>query len=78
MGCLTDMKTKQYIRARAPDAIVYEVHINMKNAVEKLIPLRAGKWSINLRSKGNFVFSFDNNIPFDHIMSYEHILLRPF
>ena len=78
MGCLTDTETEQCIRARVPDVIVCEVYMNMKNAVEKPILLRAGRWSINPRSKGSFVFSFDGNIPFDHIMSYKHILLRPF
>ena len=78
MGCLTDTETKQCIRARAPDAIIHKVCMNMKNVDEKPIPLRVGRWSINLKSKGNFVFSFDSNIPFNCIMSYEHILLRPF
>ena len=78
MGGLTDMETKQCIRARVPDAIVHEVHVNMKNAVEKPILLRVGRWSINPRSKGNFIFSFDGNIPFNCILSYKHILLGPF
>jgi hypothetical protein len=30
------------------------------------------------RSKGNFVYSFDGNIPFDLIMTFEGILLSPF
>jgi hypothetical protein len=50
----------------------------MIRAVAKPIPLRAGRWSIHPRSKGNFVYSFDGNIPFDVITSYEHILLQPF
>ena len=50
----------------------------MARAVAKPIPLRAGRWSIHPRSKGNFVYSFDGNIPFDVITSYEHILLQPF
>jgi hypothetical protein len=50
----------------------------MAKAVAKPIPLRAGRWSVHPRSKGNFVYSFDGHIPFDVISSYEHILLRPF
>jgi len=50
----------------------------MTKAVAKPIPLKAGRWSINPRSKGNFVFSFDGCIPFDILHSYEHILLGPF
>ena len=50
----------------------------MAKAVARPIPLRAGQWSIHPRSKGNFVYSFDGNIPFDHVLSYEHILLAPF
>jgi len=50
----------------------------MSNAVANPIPLRAGRWSAHPRSKGNFVYSFDGNVPFDLIKSYEHILLTPF
>jgi hypothetical protein len=37
-----------------------------------------GRWSVQLRSKGNFVYSFDGNIPFTTIKLYERILLAPF
>lgn len=47
-------------------------------AVAKPIVLRAGWWSVHPRSRGNFVYSFDGNIPFDIIESYERILLAPF
>jgi Endonuclease-reverse transcriptase len=57
---------------------VREVRLNIAKAVAKPIPLRAGRWSINPQSKGNFVFSFDGCIPFNMIMSYKHILLGPF
>ena len=70
--------TETQIRARAADAIVREVRINMGKKVAKPIPLRAGRWSIHPRSKGNFVFSFDGCIPFDTIQSYEQMLLEPF
>jgi len=50
----------------------------MRVAVPNPIPLRAGRWSAHQRSKGNFVYSFDGNIPFNLIKSYEHILLTPF
>ena len=50
----------------------------MIKTVAKPIPLKAGRWSINPRSKGNFVYSFDGCIPFDIVASYEHILLGPF
>ena len=69
---------EQHIKGCAADAIVREVRLNIAKAVAKPIPLRAGCWSINPQSKGNFVFSFDGCIPFDVIMSYEHILLGPF
>jgi hypothetical protein len=35
----------------------------MAKAVANPIPLKAGRWSVHPRSKGNFVFSFDGNIP---------------
>ena len=50
----------------------------MASTVPNPIPLRAGCWSAHPRSKGNFVYSFDGNIPFDLIESYERILLAPF
>ena len=50
----------------------------MAKAVAKPIPLRAGRWSIHPRSKGNFVFSFDGCLSFDLIQSYERLLLEPF
>jgi hypothetical protein len=66
------------IQARVADAIVQEVCLKMANTVPNPIPLRAGCWSIQAHSKGNFVYSFDSNIPFDIIRTYEHILLTPF
>src|SRR5713226_3593965 len=50
----------------------------MSKAVVRPIPLRAGRWSVHPRSKGNFVYSFNGHIPFDTVLSYEHILLAPF
>jgi hypothetical protein len=50
----------------------------MGNTVANPIPLRAGRWSAHPQSKGNFVYSFDGNILFDLIESYERILLTPF
>src|SRR6267154_5944896 len=50
----------------------------MGKTVPNPIPLRAGHWSVQQHSKGNFVYSFDGNIPFDLIESYERILLAPF
>ena len=73
-----DSLMDQCIRAWAPDVIVREVYNTMKKVVAKPIPLRAGRWSINPRSKGNFMYSFDSNIPFNEIQAYEHILLSPF
>jgi hypothetical protein len=66
------------IRVRTVDAIVREVKLNMTKVVAHPIPLRAGCWSLHPRSRGNFVFSFKGHIPFDIILSYEHILLDPF
>ena len=50
----------------------------MAKTLSNPIPLRAGRWSIQPCSKGNFVYSFNGHIPFDIILSYEHILLKPF
>ena len=50
----------------------------MAKTLARPIPLKAGRWSINPRSKGNFVYSFDGYVPFDIITLYEHILLEPF
>jgi hypothetical protein len=77
-GGFTDSDLEQAVRVRAADAIVREVTIKMAKAVAKPIPLKAGRWSIHPRSKGNFVYSFDGNVPFDLITTYEHILLSPF
>ena len=50
----------------------------MTKTLAKPIPLKAGCWSINPRSKGNFVYSFNGYVPFNVIMLYEHILLELF
>jgi hypothetical protein len=73
-----DIQVEHSIQNRAADAIVREVCLKMGNAVSNPIPLRAGRWSIQPRSRGNFVYSFDGNISFDKIKSYEAILLMPF
>ena len=70
--------TESQTRARAADAIIREVRIKMAKVLKKPITLRAGRWSIHPRSKGNFVYSFNSHIPFDVITSYEHILLDLF
>jgi len=62
-----DPQVETQIWTRAADAIVREVCTKMAKAVAKPIWLRAGRWSIHPRSKGNFVFSFDGCIPFDVI-----------
>jgi hypothetical protein len=77
-GGFVDPELEQNVRARAADAIVREVTLKMAKAVAKPVPLKAGRWSIHPRSKGNFVYSFDGNVPFDLISTYEHILLSPF
>ena len=76
-GGLMDTLKETQIRNRAADAIVREVRLKMAKATANPIRLRAGRWSINPRSKGNFVYSFEGNVPFDTIKSYEHILLGP-
>ena len=78
-GGLMDPHKEAQIRSRAADAIVREVRLKMAKATANPIRLRAGRWSINPRSKmeGNFVYSFDGNVPFDIIKSYEHFLLNP-
>lgn len=76
-GGLMDSQKETQIQNCAADAIVREVRLKMAKATANPIRLRAGRWSINPRSKGNFVFSFDGNVPFDIIKSYEHILLSP-
>jgi hypothetical protein len=73
-----DPQVEQHISIQAADAIIHEVCIKMAKAVANPILLRAGRWSIHPRSKGNFVYSFDGCIPFDTINSYVHILLSPF
>ena len=73
-----DPQVEESIRARAADAIVREVRLKMGKAVANPIPLRAGRWSVQQRSKGNFVYSFDGHIPFNLLKSYERILLSPF
>jgi hypothetical protein len=73
-----DADIETNIRARAADVIVREVRLKMSNTVPNPIPLRAGRWSAHPRSKGNFVYSFDGNVPFDLIRTYERILLAPF
>jgi hypothetical protein len=77
-GGFMDSELEERVRVRAADAIVREVTLKMAKAVAKPIPLRAGRWSIHPRSKGNFVYSFNGNVPFDLITTYEHILLSPF
>ena len=76
-GGLMDTLKETQIRNCAADAIVREVRLKMAKATANPIRLRAGRWSINPRSKGNFVYSFEGNVPFDTIKSYEHILLGP-
>jgi hypothetical protein len=77
-GGFLDADIEQRVRACAADAIVREVTLKMAKAVAKPVPLKAGRWSIHPCSKGNFVYSFDGNVPFDLIETYEHILLAPF
>ena len=73
-----DSRIEKQLWARTADAIVREVRLQMSKAVANPIPLKAGRWSIHPRSKGNFVFSFDGHVPFDSILPYERILLGPF
>ena len=77
-GGFHNCDSEEQIRSRAADAIVREVRYKMAKAVAKPIPLRAGRWSIHPRSKGNFVYSFEGAIPFNLIQSYEKLLLEPF
>jgi hypothetical protein len=77
-GGLFDIQEETALQKRAADAIVREVRANMAKAVSNPIPLKAGRWSIHPCSRGNFVFSFNGNIPFDLLSSYERILLAPF
>ena len=78
VGGLLDPQEETNLQGHTPDSIVREVRHSMTKAVSNPILLKAGRWSVHPRSKGNFVFSFDGNIPFEHILSYEHILLAPF
>jgi len=77
-GGFLDKNLEQTVTARAADAIVCEVTLKMAKMVAKPVPLKAGHWSIHSCSKGNFIHSFDGNVPFDIIATYEHILLAPF
>ena len=65
-----DSLMEQRIRAQAPDMIVRDVYNTMKKVVAKPIPLRVGRWSINPRSKGNFMYSFDGNITNGHFTKH--------
>jgi len=66
------------ISMRPADQIVRQVKAIMAKVVANPIPLKAGRWSMHPRSKGNFVYSFDGNVPFNIIQTYERILLHPF
>jgi len=77
-GFLFEPEEELAICLQAANAIVRNVHRNMAKAIARPIPLKAGRWSVNPQSKGNFVYSFDGIIPFDHISAYKHILLTPF
>ena len=73
-----DQLWEENLRTRAADAIIRQVKLTIGKAVNKPIPLKAGRWSAHPRSKGNFVYSFDGNVPFDLITTYKHHLLAPF
>jgi hypothetical protein len=77
-GGFLDQALEETVRICPADVIVRKVTLKMAKAVALPIPLKSGRWSIHPRSKGNFVYSFDGNILFDLISSYEHILLTPF
>ena len=77
-GGHTDLQWEENLRERAADAIVRQVKLSIGKAVANPIPLKAGRWSAHPRSKGNFVYSFDGNVPFDLIATYKHYLLAPF
>jgi hypothetical protein len=77
-GGHADPIIEEGIIIRPADHIVREVKQIMAGAVPNPIPLKAGRWSMHPRSKGNFVYSFDGNVPFDKILTYQRILLHPF
>jgi hypothetical protein len=73
-----DLQWEEELRTHPADAIVCQVKLTIGKAVANPIPLKAGRWSAHPRSKGNFVYSFDGNVPFDLITTYKHHLLAPF
>ncbi|KAH9993133.1 hypothetical protein BJV74DRAFT_795654 [Russula compacta] len=77
-GGYMDEQAEQQLCAQAPDAIIWEVKPRIAKALANPIPLRAGRWSIQPHSKGNFMYSFNGHIPFNIILSYKWILLDPF
>jgi hypothetical protein len=64
-GGLLDKGLEESIWACPADAIIWEVNLKMAKAMVLPIPLKSGCRSIHPRSKGNFVYSFNGNIPFD-------------
>ena len=77
-GGHSDSQWEENLRERTADAIVHQVKLSIGKAVANPIPLKAGRWSAHPRSRGNFVYSFDGNVPFDLITTYKHYLLAPF
>jgi hypothetical protein len=76
-GSLDDGAEKA-ILARSSDSIVREVRATIAREVRKAPLLKAGRWSSAPRSKGNFVYVFQGNVPFSFLQSFEEFLVSPF
>ena len=74
----SDLQWEESLRECTADAIVHQVKLSICKAVANPIPLKAGCWSAHPRSRGNFVYSFDSNVPFNLITTYKNYLLAPF
>ncbi|KAF8257053.1 hypothetical protein EI94DRAFT_1819257 [Lactarius quietus] len=77
-GCSFDEEKEKAIRARPSDSIVREVRAAIVREVRKAPLLKAGRWSSGPRSKGNFVYVFQGNVPFHFLQSFEEFLVSPF
>jgi hypothetical protein len=77
-GCSHDEEAEKAIRARSSDSIVREVRAAIAREVRKAPLLKAGRWSSGPRSKGNFVYVFQGNVPFHFLQSFEEFLVSPF
>ena len=73
-----DQQIETATRAHQANAIAHKVHLVIKGVVNNPIHIIAGCWSINSKSRGNFVYTLAGEVPFTLVQSYKHLLLVPF